>query len=520
MHAMTRPAAAGIALAACLATVPAAIGPAAAHSGSPSTSPHGLARYYEQRPHWKSCVLGPDDEAGRRLDKAGAQCADLTVPLDYTRPNGRTITVAISRIKATDTAHRIGAIVFNEGGPGGPSLESPLAALTSMRDNAARYDLVGLDPRFVGRSTPLDCGWPVGSALVSAGATRASFDRQVAHQKDLAQRCVTRHGDVLPHVTTRNTARDMDVVRGALRERKISYLGYSYGTQLGTAYTQMFPGRYDRVVLDGAINPLAYQPRLLEGREEIGDRALRGWARWTAQRHDRYGLGRTEREVLRTVERTVRAASVRPLVIGSGPDAYRVDDSTVPMVAFAGSADDRDPARDKLAGQLSVLARAARGEQVEPTPDLAEFLDFAVTGAGSPYGSAQLAILCGDGAAPRDPEVYWRDVQRTRARYPLMGPMANNINACAFWPDLPREAPVRVERDVPALLVAATGDPRTPYEGSKALRGMLPSSRLVTLQGANHHGVFGEYGNACVDARVNDYLRTGHLPATDRSCQK
>ncbi|MFD5000835.1 alpha/beta hydrolase [Streptomyces buecherae] len=519
MHAMTRPAVAGIALAACLATVPTAVLPAAAHGGPPAATSE-LARFYDQRPQWKSCVLGPDDEDGRQLEKAGARCADITVPLDYARPTGRTITVALSRIRATDTAHRVGPIVFNDGGPGGPSLTSPLAARTAMRDNAARYDLIGLDPRFVGRSTPLDCGWPVGSALVSAGMTRATFDRQVAHQKDLARRCSTRHGAVLPHVTTRNTARDMDVVRGVLGERKISYLGYSYGTYLGTAYTQMFPGRSDRVVLDGAIDPREYRPRLLKGREEIGDRALRAWAAWTARHHATYGLGTSGPRVLRTVERTARAAAARPLVVGSGPDAYRVDDATVPMVAFAGAADDRDPARHALAGQLSVLARAARGERVEPTPELAEMLDFALTGKQSRYGSAQVAILCGDGTAPRDPEVYWRDVQRSRDRYPLMGPMANNVNPCAFWPDMPREAPVRVERDTPALIVAATGDPRTSYQGSKALRGMLPSSRLLTLEGANHHGVFGEYGNACVDDQVNAYLRTGRLPGSDVTCQK
>ncbi|MBB5936323.1 alpha/beta hydrolase [Streptomyces zagrosensis] len=519
MHAITRPAAAGLALAACLATAPLTAIPAAAHTGTPAATGN-LSRFYEQRPHWTSCVLGPKDEVGRQLEQAGAQCADVTVPLDYSRPTGRTITVALSRIKATDTAHRVGPIVFNDGGPGGPSLASPVTALTSMQDTAQRYDLVGMDPRFVGRSTPLDCGWPVSTSLVSAGFTRASFDRQVAHQRDLARRCATRHGDVLPHVTTRNTARDMDVVRGVLRERKISYLGYSYGTYLGTAYTQMFPGRHDRVVLDGAINPLAYQPRMLKGQEATGERVLADWAAWAAQHNATYGLGNTREQVLRTVQRTTHAASQRPLVIGSGPDAYRVDDTTVPMVVFAGAASDRDPARHTLAGQLSLLARAARGEKVEPTPELARVLDFALTGVRSANGSAQTAILCGDEAAPRDPEVYWRDLEQIRAQYPLMGPMANNVNPCAFWPHAPREAPVRVQRDAAALIVAATGDPRTPYTGSKALRGMLPSSRLLTVEGANQHGLFGEYGNACVDARVNAYLRSGKLPAADLSCQK
>lgn len=485
-----------------------------AHAGAVTSG--GLDRYYQQRLDWGSCVKGTGDQAGRDLDKAGVRCAGVTVPLDYAAPEGRTIRVAISRLEATDRRHRLGALLINPGGPGGSGLDMPPDIRKAMKETGARYDLIGMDPRFVGRSTPLDCGWPVSTSVLSAGAGRAGFERQVALQKGLADKCRAVGADVLPHVSTRNTARDMDVIRGALGEEKLSYLGYSYGTYLGTVYTQMFPGRYDRVVLDGALDTPRYQPRLLRGAEAENERALAGWAAWAARRHATYGLGRSRAQVLATVDRIV-ARSARGLTLGTGSDVFRVDDSHVPFLLVEGIADDTDPARAAFGETVSALADAAAGKPVRPSKHLVELLRYATTGADSASGSAQSAILCGDVAAPRDPERYWRDIQRARTRHPLFGPLTNNITPCAFW-DRPRERPTQVRHDARTLIVAATGDPRAPYEGSVALRHRLPSSKLITLKGAHRHGLYGEYGNRCVDDRVNAYLASGELPAKDRVC--
>ncbi|MFD7584788.1 alpha/beta hydrolase [Kitasatospora sp. NPDC059811] len=219
------------------------------------------------------------------------------------------------------------------------------------------------------------------------------------------------------------------------------------------------------------------------------------------------------------VGRVVAAAEREPLTVGTAPDDFRLDGSQVPALLFAGLASDLDPARAGLAEQLSVLAKAADGQPTRVSPGFAAFLREAFTSAGSATGSVQTAILCGDVAAPRDPERYWRDIERGRAAHPLFSPMTENITPCAFW-DAPREEPTQVRRDTAALLVAASGDPRTPYRGSVALHGMLPSSRLVTLDGAFQHTGFGVYGNACVDDSVNTYLATGRLPGKDRTCAK
>ncbi|MFE6667384.1 alpha/beta hydrolase [Streptomyces sp. NPDC057697] len=517
--AVRRASAVGLALTACFTALPGATATAAGPDAGTVTAGAGLDRFRHQRLDWHSCVLGPDDTTGKELAGAGARCADVTVPLDYANPRGRTLKVAISRLAATDTRHRIGSLLFNTGGPGGPGIGYSPLVRQIMKEAGARYDVIGFDPRFVGRSSQLDCGWPVGSSMFSAGPGRAGFERQVALQKGLADKCRATNASVLPYVTTRNTARDMDVVRGALGERKISYLGWSYGTYLGTVYTQMFPGHHDRVVLDGALDPRRYNPRLMRGVERENDRALSDWASWAAHRHGVYGLGRTRGQVLATVDRIVAASARRPLTVGTGADSFRLDDTQVPFVVFSGTADDTDEARAAFGEQLSVLAEAAAGRPTQLSPQFAAVLRGALTSEGSRSGSAQTAILCGDVSVPRDQERYWRDIERSRASHALFGPLTNNIGPCAFW-DRPVEKPTEVRHDTPALIVAATGDPRTPYTGSVALHGLLPSSKLLTLKGANRHAIYGQYGNACVDNAVNRYFATGKLPARDRTCVK
>ncbi|MCX4967222.1 alpha/beta hydrolase [Streptomyces sp. NBC_00654] len=513
---MRRTSAVGLALAACLGTAPTATATAA--PAAPKSEAR-LDRYYDQRLIWGSCANGPGDTMGRDLDRAGVQCAEVTVPLDYAAPRGRTITVAISRLKATDTRHRIGSILLNNGGPGGTALESPPEFHARMKTVGPRYDIVGFDPRFVGRSTPLDCGLPVGTNLFSAGLSRASFERQVVLQKDLADKCRATNASVLPHVSTRNTARDMDVIRGALGEKKISYFGYSYGTYLGTVYTQMFPGRSDRMVLDGAIDPRKFGPQLLKDAVGENEQALADWATWTAARNDTYGLGRTRAQVLATIDRVIRASARGPLTVGTAPESFQLDDTRIPLILVAGLDSDTETSRAALGEQVSELKKAAAGQLTRLSPQFAAILRFTMTAEQSHHGSVQSAVICGDRAAPRDPEVYWRDIERSRAASPRFGPLAGNINPCAFW-DRPREEPTEVKHDAKLLIVSATGDPRTPHTGAVALHGLLPSSKLVTLRGANRHAVYGVYENACVDNKVNRYLATGKLPVNDRTCSK
>lgn len=464
----------------------------------------------DPRIEWHHCQLNAADAEGAALDEAGAECGELKVPLDYGRPSGPQITIALSRLPAT--GDRIGTMVLNDGGPGGPGLSMPLRLRTAMKAAGTRYDLIGMDPRFVGRSTPIDCKLPFAGWPWAGGADRSTFarvDRQVA---DVAARCGAHAGGYLPYVNTRNTARDIDRVRIAVGEQKISYLGYSYGTYLGSVYLQMFPGRTDRVVLDGPLDPERYSAQLLRTVGPANEAALRAWASWAAARDATYHLGSTPTRVMASVDRILRVAATKGLRIGT----YELDDGSVPLVLFGPLADDRDAARATYAGIMRTLLDATYGP-VEPGPELGGFLEGLLTPASSQLASAQIAIICGDRAVPRDRQVYWRDIQTHRRAEPHFASLTRMISPCAYWPVQPQESPTQIANPERALIVAVDGDPRTIYTYAAALQKHLPNARLLTLKNARKHGIFGEYGSDCVDNTVISYLITGRLPA-DKTC--
>jgi pimeloyl-ACP methyl ester carboxylesterase len=381
----------------------------------------------------------------------------------------------------------------------------------ALKDAATRYDLIGLDPRFVGRSTPIDCKLPLAGWPWGGGSTYASFVRGTEVQEDLAKRCTQEARPVLQYINTRNTARDIDQVRTALGEQQISYLGESYGSYLGAVYLQMFPGRTDRVVLDGPVDPSTYGPRLLRPIGAVNEAGLRAWATWAAARNSTYRLGATTSQVLANVDRIYRAA----------PDGLRigkhtVDEGLLPMLLFGSLNDDRAPARADAARVVQILLKAVDGP-VEPDANLGEFLDLVLSSALSPTISAQTAIVCGDKAAPRDPQVYWRDIQKQRASEPHFGPLTRMISPCAFWPVRPQEPPTRIANAEHALILAADGDPRTIYPNAAILRNDISGSRVVTVRNARKHVIFGDYGNNCADRTVVSYLLSGHLPP-DQTC--
>ncbi|MGY2063164.1 alpha/beta fold hydrolase, partial [Nocardia gipuzkoensis] len=183
-------------------------------------------------------------------------------------------------------------------------------------DVRARYDMIGMDPRGIGRSAPTRCGWPVGLSLRSAGAEPAEFDRGVAFARDLAERCHSAEGKRLPQITTRNTARDMDVIRAVLGEDRISYYGTSYGTYLGAVYAQMFPERVDRFVFDGAADPDRYGMGMFQDMVATNEQALDEWSDWAAERDNEYHFGTTRSAVRTAIADLIRGAANSPVRIG------------------------------------------------------------------------------------------------------------------------------------------------------------------------------------------------------------
>lgn len=490
--------------------------------GSAAGPPRPMAAHEDQRLAW-----GPCSKAQTELNAAGAQCAKVTVPLDYSAPGKRTLQIAVSRIKATSTSHRRGILLSNPGGPGGSGLANTLALRPALKRAAEGYDLIGFDPRFLGESSPLSCA-PAGAPTPPPPSTspRADFDASVRNARDTARRC-QEHGDnaeLLPHASSRNVARDMDVIRAALGERKLSYYGISYGADLGAVYTQMFPRRTDRMVIDSSTDPSATQYELFQSSGEPAEEALDTWAAWTARRHSTYGLGRTAAQVRTRVERLLSRAERRPVdVAGQRLNAPVLRLLLKQPIQHA----ENDPT---LAAIVRDLVDAAAGKTVEPGPELAAMLELLASPglADSMVGGA--LFMCGDGGWPaggwpKDPETYWKNSVRSRATQPVFGPYVNGMIApCAFWPTEPREPGTAIANDVPVLMLQARHDNNVPYGGALALHRKLTGSRLITAD-IRSHGVYGRALEGhrpvpCADRAVNAYLRTGALPAHDVTCAR
>jgi pimeloyl-ACP methyl ester carboxylesterase len=300
----------------------------------------------------------------------------------------------------------------------------------------------------------------------------------------------------------------MDVVRAALGESRLSYLGVSYGTYLGAVYLQMFGARADRFVLDSAVDPQVYGANLFRTAGPADVAALAHWASWAAARDGEYGLGSTPAAVLSTVDNVVR----RPVRIGG----MLVDTHVLPYIIFAHLYDDGDEAYAAFAADVRVL----RDPSLPPSAELTSFLAGVLTGTGDATDRAGTPILCADRAVSRDPNTYFRDIQAHRGDEGIFGPLTRDISPCAFWPTTPIEPPTTVHNGVPVLLLGADGDPAAPYPGQLSMHRALAGSQMVTLRGAFRHGTFLVGGSPCVDAAVDRYLVDGVLPDGDTSCTR
>ncbi|MFE7131436.1 alpha/beta hydrolase [Streptomyces sp. NPDC057638] len=431
---------------------------------------------------------------------ASFECAILTVPLDYTKPQGRTIEVAVSRIKAGDPAKRRGVLLFNPGGPGGPGIGMPLEMAGLPASVKERYDFIGFDPRGIGQSTPVSCyqtrpdlQWP---------RSHRTFDANVTWAKSVAQKCQRSQREVLRHITTRNTARDMDTLRAALGEKKISYFGVSYGTALGAVYTQMFPKRADRVVLDSAVDPAQMWRATFQEWGPQAEPAFRRWAAWAAERHATYGLGDTPRKVTRTFYDLVAQADRKPFAWGTKTyDGAGIRAAVRPYIFLLkeGSA------------AVADLRKAAAGK---PSQGVPVFDDMMTDNSMASLWS----VLCGDANWPRDVEKYRADSVRDQARYPLFGDHSSGITPCAFW-EKPVEPVTKIDNKVPALIVQNEWDSQTPLSTAQAMHRAMKGSAFLTIEEGEGHGVLGYQTNACAEKIAASYLTTGKLPGGTVTCQ-
>jgi pimeloyl-ACP methyl ester carboxylesterase len=437
------------------------------------------------------------------------ECTTLKVPLDYARPHGQKIDVAISRLQTSVPGKRRGIMALNPGGPGGPGLDFPLMAAKDLDSKVTgQYDLIGFDPRGVGRSTPLTCGLGgTDLAYPRPNRTPAEFAGNVSWSKKVAASCRDAAGDLLPHLTTRNTARDLDVMRSALGEKKLSFYGISYGSAIGAAYLQQFPQHADRVVIDSAVDPAQMWRGMYRIWAPAAEEAFTRWTRWTARHATTYQLGSSPQQVRAAFWTLVENAKHHPI----GLDGTRYDDAGVRNLLQPKFVRLRQGA--ELAQRLK---NAASHQPANPVPAA-----VPTAPADDNQGVAAWAITCADSSDwPRDAAAYRRDVTRDADRYPLYGDYAAGISPCAYWPRA-AEPVTPITSTGSALIVQNEWDPMTPLAAGQGMHQALKGSRMVTVRGGEGHSVrfWADVRNACADRQADAYLATGALPTSDVICQ-
>ncbi|NUP22719.1 MAG: alpha/beta fold hydrolase [Streptomyces sp.] len=459
----------------------------------------------------------------KKLDlPAAVKCGTVSVPLDYADPEGKQIRLTVSRVPAThkdpqNSKRRVptkGALVYNPGGPGSSSLHFPLiGVLPAWKRLAGAYDLVGYAPRGVGPSAPVSCQDPkqyVNGPMDAPTHPTESYKRErIAKAKAYARGCARRTGSALRHYNSLNNARDLDVLRAALGQRKLTFMGASYGTYFGALYATLFPSHVRRMVFDSAVNPdpaqIWYRSNLTQSAAFEGRWA--DFRKWVA-RHDRvYGLGDTAEKVLRSYDKVRERLAGKPAGGKVGPGQLQE--------AFlqAGYYDDYWPAR------AQALSAYLKGD-VRPLVELASPMTEAAA-EDENSSAVYTAVECNDAPWPTDWAVWDRDnTQLARvAPFETWDNVWMNL-PCAYWSQ-PRQEPLDVRTgpgEVPPILIlAAERDAATPYAGALEMQRRLSGSVLVTERDAGTHGI--AYGpNACVNGHVDAYLLEGRLPERQAEC--
>ncbi len=443
-----------------------------------------LAEFHSQRLTWSPC-------------KQSLECAELVLPLDYTRPAAERISLVISRKKAMEPERRRGILVLNPGGPGGSGLGMP--SYLAGTELAKVYDLIGFDPRGVGGSTALTCRTVPELATIDTRPADSEFPKWAAEARAAEDACQRAAGGIRPFVNTANTARDLDVVRAALGEQKLNYLGYSYGTYLGAVYGSLFPTRLDRSVLDSAVHPEWIWREQFLAQAVALRRNVEAWSAWVARHHDRFNLGATAEAVMGTVETVATALAANPV-----GDATRTR-----FDAAVGVGARYRPLWSDLAVAVARLQSGSPSESGALMAGAAE--DELVSGVFN-------TVTC-EVDWPTDMETYYEDMRVFRDRYPYgFGVLRAAPTTCAFRSFTPPEPAVALKRDgyPVGVIVQAEGDTQTQYESGPAMAERL-GHNLVTVRDEGKHGLYGS-GNACVDRVVNRYLIDGVLPPSSSYC--
>ncbi|MFD5478009.1 alpha/beta hydrolase [Streptomyces hawaiiensis] len=468
--------------------------------------PGGASAAHGESLEWGAC-------AGPGLDPR-QQCATVDVPMDYSEPDGQKIRIAVSRIPSEKPSARRGSLLLIPGGPGGDSLTDPSGKGQKLPQKVRdAYDLIGFAPRGMAPSTAVDCRLDPAdlgvTKLLPWPGPDGSVDENMATARRTATACVRDGGELIRHISTANEARDLDRVRAALGEEKISAWGVSYGTYVGAVYGQLFPHRTDRIVLDSNHDP--DPTRVTRGwlaAFEVGvEDNFPEFATWASRPGNPYRVARTPAEVrsgfLRLAARLDRAPLPWP-----GANPPRLDGNALRQTMLSSLYDPDDYPT------LAQAIRAARKGTVPPAPESPpESVLQNVTAVG-------VGTICNDVDWPNSAAAYQKDVAESRVKYPLTAGMPRGPMVCAAWPYEPKEPAVRITDRGPSniLLVQNERDVATPLAGARKLRQALGDRAVMVTVNSTGHDSYLDNGNACGDRTVSRFLATGKRPAADLYC--
>ncbi len=477
----------------------------------PRSTPAALVPYYEQKLTWRECGV------------PGFQCATMKAPLDYAKPSAGDVRLAVARKKATGPGARLGSLLVNPGGPGGSAIDylQQFAGTGYPAEIRARYDLVAMDPRGVARSEPVQClddrAMDTYTQTDVTPDDRTEIDALAGAYRRFAEGCGAHDPRLLRHVSTVEAARDMDVLRVVLGDRKLTYVGASYGTFLGATYAGLFPDRVGRLVLDGAMDPSLSARRMNLDQTAGFETAFQSFARDCVRRSDcpLGGRGTTPHQAGDRLAAFFRALDAHPLPTGD-PDGRKLGEALATTGVIAAMYD--QGAWPQLRGALNTAMKQNDGAALLALSDSYYERDTRGHYANLMYANA--AVNCLDlPAAFSGPEEVERALPVFEKASPVFGRgLAWASLNCGYWPVRPTGEAHRIEARgaAPIVVVGTTRDPATPYRWAQSLAGQLSSAHLLTYDG-DGHTAYGR-GSRCIDSAIDTYLLRGTPPAKGKHC--
>jgi len=441
----------------------------------------------------------------------GFQCGTLQVPLDYTKPTGRTIGIALIRKPATDPSARIGSVVENPGGPGASGIEFLRGEASAQQALNARFDLVSFDPRGIGESAPVRCldGPQEDDYLALDSVLDDPQEKQAAidADKNYAAACDAKNSAELPFLSTTDVARDMDLIREALGDQKLTYLGFSYGTYLGQIYAHLFPTHVRALSLDGVVDPAVSANDALLAQVVGFQQNLQAWLDF-CRSSSTCAYGRSGDPEAKLTALMTRL-DANPMQVGNRQLTRALAMTGVLVTLYDQSSwiylDQGLTAADKGDGRVLLI--------------LADFYNMR-----NPDGTykndldAMTATYCLDHPVPQDISAYDALGPSFAKASPLFGPWTQYANVtCIYWPAKPvgQDQPISVTGTPPILLIGGTDDPATPYAWSQSVNRQISGSVLLTRRGNGHTSYD---SSACAHAAEDAYLIDLTLPAAGTVC--